>query len=136
MIQISAQYGDQNSTIFIRPFHKKLNDLLEKVVVGSFFKTICKLSIVLRVSGEIWKFDGEGPEKLKFMKKKNEMTVDLIIPMVKWKKVDEIEFKSYLENSICQCFELFLDRARREKELIDEDGIRIGFKNAMKIFAE
>jgi hypothetical protein len=136
MIQISAQYGDQNSTRFIRPFHKKLNDILEKVVVEKFFKNILKLSIVLRVSGEIWKYKGEGPEKIVFMKKKNEMTIDLIIPESKWKAVGEIEFKSYIENSIRQCFGLLLERAKKENELTDEDGIQIEFNNAMKEFAK
>ena len=136
MIQVSAQYGDHNSTKIIRPFHKRLNDLLEEVVVETYFKAIVKLSIVLRVPGEFWKFNGEGPQKLKYMKKQKEITIDFVIPESKWKPVSEIEFSSYIENGIRQCFELFLERAKKEKELIDEDGIRSGFVNAMKIFAD
>ncbi len=134
MIQISAQYGDQKSTKFVRPFHKRLNELLVKIKAEKFFKTISKLSIVLRVSGEIWQFNGEGPERLKFLKKENEMTIDLLIPKTKWMAECEEEFKPYLEKGIRKCFEYFLKRAVKEKDLISENRIRHRFNNAMDEF--
>lgn len=134
MIQVSAQYGDQRASKFLRPFHKQLNDLLGRIMLDTYCKNITKFSIVLRVSGTIWKFEGEGPEKLKFMSKKNEMTIDLVIPQSQWESQNNLEFKLYIANGIRQCFDIFLQRAKAEKELLDKEGVLREFNNTIKIF--
>lgn len=134
MIEISGQYGDQASDKAIWPFHIKLNELFKKMDAKTYFKTVKILSIIFRVSGNIWKFEGEGPERLKYLKNENVITVDLLIPENRWKDVSNDERVKYISKGIRVCFDLLLTRAKKAQELIDEKAIRDDFEKLMDEF--
>jgi hypothetical protein len=135
ILQVSAQYGDPFSTAVVRPFHKTLNQIFEITIRGKYFRSIEKLSIVFRVSGKIWKFAGEGPERVKLLKQSREITVDLIIPEGRWRDVPPAQLRDYLDVQIRQCFQVLLSRARKADELISEKSLVDDFEAAMIKFS-
>jgi hypothetical protein len=135
ILQVSAQYGDGFSKAAVRPFHKTLNQIFESTLRGKYFRSIETLSIVFRVAGKIWKFDGEGPERVKLLKQSREITVDLIIPEGRWRDLPPAQLRDYLDGQIRQCFQVLLSRARRADELINEESLVNDFEAAMIKFS-
>lgn len=135
MIQVSAQYGDPSSAVIVRPFHKSLNEAFEMPGDQKYFRSIEKLTIVLRVFGTLWRFPGEGPDKVKVLKQKREVTVDLMIPEERWKSVPLAQLRDYLDKQVRKCFQELLDNARKAGELDDEIGLVRYFEEAMTKFS-
>ena len=135
ILQVSAHYGDPFSAAVVRPFHRTLNQIFETTVRGKYFRSIEKLSIVFRVCGEIWKFAGEGPDRVKLLKQRREITVDLVIPEGRWRDVPPAQLRDYLDGQIKQCFQVLLGRARKADELASEKSLVDDFEAAMIKFS-
>jgi len=134
MIQIGGQYGDPESSDAIWPFQRRLNVLFEKYPARRYFRAVEKLSVVFRVSGSIWKFEPEGPDRLRYQKRHHMITIDLVIPESRWRGVASADVRSYVAQGVRRCFDLLLARAKKEKEIIDEAGLLAGFQKAMTEF--
>jgi hypothetical protein len=133
-LEIFAQYGDPESTGAVRPLQQLLNRVLEECLTGKYFHSIEKLSIFLRVSGSIWKFEPEGPDRLRYRKRDKEITIDLVIPENRWRGVGSAEMQAYVADQVKRCFGFLLARARKEKGLIDEDALASDLQRAMNEF--
>ncbi len=102
-----------------------------------YFKTLTFFWIGVRVAGESNNFDGaEGPEFLKKARGKPHYTIDLVIPEHRWKGVGFDEYRSYFLDGVRQCFELMVAKAKKDKELVDEEKLRHDFEAGMKLIAE
>ena len=124
-IQISGQYGDPRADKEIWPIQKQLNDLFEKNLSPENNRSKLMLSIVLRVSGKVRDFGGDGPELLKYLKKDSEVTVDYVIPESKWRRVGRTEIKRNLIKEIFACLELLVEKAET-LNLLSQKEILIG----------
>src|SRR6266850_2918136 len=134
ILEIFAQYGDPESTDAIRPFHRELDTLFKKHLSRKYFRSIERLSIVLRVCGTFWKFEGDGPDRLRIIRKHREITVDLIIPENRWRGRIASEIHEYFADQIQRCFKALLKRARKEKEILDEASLIADFQRAIREF--
>ncbi len=102
-----------------------------------YFKTLELFWIGVRVAGKTNNFDGaEGPEFLKKARGKPYYTIDLVIPEHRWKGVEFNEFRSYFLDGVRQCFELMVAKAKKDKELVNEEKLRHDFEAGMKLIAE
>jgi hypothetical protein len=133
LLELFAQYGDSEATDAIRPFHRELNRIFEKTLVGSYFRTIKTISIFLRVSGAFWKFEGDGPQRLRINRRNREITIDLVIPETKW-RVSKSDLQANVQEGIFHCFNLLVERARKEGELLNESDLIRDFRQAMETF--
>jgi len=55
-----------------------------------------EFAIVLRISGELANFEGEGVQKVRVSRKGEYVTADFVIPESRWKGVPFETFKRYL----------------------------------------
>ena len=134
MIQISAQHGDPKTPEIIWLSHKKLNDLFEKIMPGQYFATVTILSIILRVSGKITDFGGEGPDRLRYIKRENEITIDLVIPEENWRGANSESIRRYIVGGVADCFDLLVGKAETIGEILDIDILRNDFNKVMAEF--
>lgn len=134
MIQISAQHGDPKTPPIIRLCHKTFNDLFEEKMSAKYFSTVTILSIIFRVSGKITDFGGEGPERLRYVKKENEITIDLVIPEDKWRGVEPETIKHYIGDGVATCFDLLIAKAEATGEIDDPRIIKRDFDEVMAEF--
>ncbi len=136
MIEISAQYGDPKAADKIWPLHRKLNELFEAYAGNKYFRTVEKLTIVLRVSGRVRDFGREGPERLKFLKRDKELTVDLVIPDERWRDTSNDEFRRYLTEAVQAALLRLVDVARQKGELIQPDVLTSDLRKVMSAFQD
>ena len=134
LVQVSAQYGGSKVDGIFWPLQKKMNESLSKYLVGGYFKSISKVAIVLRVSGEIWKFFPAGPGELKYKKKSNTITIDLVLLENQWKGVDLKEVAGTLVEGVRNSFRLMIEKSKEVGELENESRLVEDVEVALKDF--
>jgi hypothetical protein len=133
-VALPGQYGGGQSYKKIGHFHNRLFNLFEKYIVGNYLKTLNELCIILRVSGPIADFGGDGPELLRFQKKARYLKIDFVIPQSKWDKVPPEEIKLSFTKGVCSCFHLLIQRVEKEGELLDKVSFVNDFNKCIALF--
>jgi hypothetical protein len=131
---LPGQYGGGDSYKKIGHFHDRLFSLFRKYIVDNYLKTLSHLSIILRVSGPIADFGGDGPELLRFQKKDRYIKIELVIPQSKWDNVSPEEIKLSFTKGVCSCFHLLIQRAEKEGELLDKESFISDFNKCIALF--
>ena len=133
MIQISGQYGDPKASDYFFPLQKKLNDLFKRHTMGVYFHTLVKLSIVFRVSGKVRDFGSSGAERLKYLKKDSELTIDLAFREDHWKGQDIESIKNKVQVGVNEYLTLLFEKADDLEEFSDKDSL---ITDLEKVFSE
>ena len=131
---IPGQFGGGESADYLMPCAINLRKLLETHMCGNYLKTVQEFCIILRVSGPITDFNGDGPEVLRHVKKSRYIKVDLVIPESKWRGRSKEFIKQNFYEGITKCFYLMVERAEKNDELIDKQGLIDDFEKSMTIF--
>lgn len=140
LIEFSVQMNANNNDlrVWTRKHHVLLNKIfLKNDSLNGYFKNLEFFSIIFRISGEAEGRDfngGSGPEFLKKVRGKQIYTIDLTVPVFAWKDKNEQQLRQYLADGVCQCFELLKEKARKAKEIIDEEKLDNDFQAGIQRF--
>ncbi|WP_052702417.1 hypothetical protein [Marinomonas sp. S3726] len=136
MIQVSGQYGDPRADDLFWPIQKMLNDFFKEDILGAYFKTIVMFSIVFRVSGKVRDFGSEGPERMKYLKKDAEITIDLVFPEHSWRGEAQNDLKQCVANGVRECLSLMLTKAQSIGEVEDAEGFKCDVEKVVSGFLD
>lgn len=139
IFRVGSETGGSEASDALSFAHKALNNVFFfNPLLGPYFKNIDFFVLALRVSGRTKDFKSEGPEFLKKPRGKRFYTIDLTIPEKKWKGVSFDELRRYILSGVSECFELCLDKARKDGNLIDEENLRLDFEAGIQeiLYAE
>ena len=131
---IPGEYGGGESGDYLMPLAIQLRKIIEANVSGDYLKTIQEFCLILRVSGPITDYKGDGPESMRYVKKSHYIKIDLVIPESKWKNQSPDTIKEYFCEGITKCFYLMIERAEKNGELIDKQGLIDDFEKSMTVF--
>ena len=131
---LPGQYGGGQAGDYLIPCGTHLNRIMKENINTEYFKTIQELCIILRVSGPITDFKGDGPELLRYQKKSRYIKIELVIPESKWRDRSPEFVKDNYIKGIRECFYLLVERAEKENEIIDKENLVNDFERAMTIF--
>jgi len=133
IFRVGAENGGKEAGDATSFMHKALNNVFffDPKLVG-YFKSVEFFILALRVSGKTKDFGGEGPEYLKKVRGKNLYAIDLTVPEDKWKDVPFDDLRLYMVESVKQCFELCVAKARAAIELRDEAKLRADFEAGIR----
>lgn len=134
LVQISGDYGEPKADDVFWPLQRELNHLFKQNDLEKCFETLRVFSIVFRVSGKITDFGAGGPEKIKYIKKKSEITMDLVFPESSWKGLSLIEVKGNIVGGLDDCLEEMCSKAEKLKEIKDIGTFNTYFKNVIGEF--
>lgn len=132
-IQISGQYGDPPSGALFAPLQRQLNICFERHVKGNYLRSITKFGIVLRISGTIWTFEPDGPDRLKLFLKRQLLTMDMVYACQPW-TIDRNALVPVVSADMATCIDMMIERARRAGELLQPDQLRMDVANALADF--
>lgn len=119
-VQISGQYGDPKAWDIFAPMQNKINSEFDSQVTYAPTDNVTKLSIGLRVSGDIQDFESRGIELLKYIKKHKAITVDLVYSKEDWKEKPQKEIKESLTRDIRKCLNTLISKALNMGEDFNE----------------
>jgi hypothetical protein len=126
-ITFGSQMGDTNASNMVQPHLIQLRKLLKRYCNHTYCKEIDEFAPILRVDGEIWHWAFEGCEKLRLNKKDRYITIDIGMPISRWKGVGDIEIRSYLITNLKQALILIVNRLKKEKFLVIESKLWADF---------
>ncbi len=133
-LTLPGEFGGPGTWDILSPCGIMLRKLIDKYVQGNYLKSIQEFCIILRVSGPITDFKGDGPELLRYQKKSRYIKIELVIPESKWRDRSPEFVKDNYIKGIRECFYLLVERAEKENEIIDKENLVNDFERAMTIF--
>ena len=135
-IQISGQYGEPRASDIFWPMQKKLNECFEKNIKGGYLKTILKFAIGFRVSGKLCDFQSQGAERLRYLKKTNALTVDLVFSESQWSSADLDELKKVIVIGVLKCLDLMIVKSEKLGELVEREALLSDIEKSLDEFLQ
>lgn len=133
LFKIGVEFGGPKSRKALWDLKNELYRIEKKYHNNVYFKTVDLLLIVFRISGELHEYhksiDGkytrlEGPANLRYWSKDHFIGIDMVIPIKAWKDRTPEQILEYLLVQLRACFDLLVERALEEKEVLDEAKLR------------
>lgn len=135
-IQISGQYGDPKADGIFWPIQKKLNDFFKSNISDGYFQGISKLAIAFRVSGKAQNFDSKGPERMKYIKRDQCITIDLVFPVEQWANKTNEDLLNTVIAGVLTCLNLMIEKSKALGLLVNENKLLSDINNALHDFEE
>jgi hypothetical protein len=128
-VVIPAQIGDSNASSAVSPHIMDLVKLLDRYCNNHYAENIDEFTPILRVDGDIGHWDFEGLQRLRLMKKKRYITVDIGMPKSRWQNVPPEKIKQYLFDNLKLALEAFVQKLKKEHISVDEQRLFTDLKN-------
>lgn len=100
-----------------------LRKQLEIHCTASYSPNIEEFAIVLRICGSLWRFEGEGVQKLRVNRKESYVTADYVVPEARWKGVPIADIKKYLAAATAETLQAMAETLT--KSSIDVDSAKL-----------
>jgi hypothetical protein len=133
-ITFGSQMGDTDAANTVQPHLIKLRKLLVKYCNETYCKEVDEFAPILRVDGEGWYWEFEGCEKLRLSKKNRYITIDVGMPISRWKDIGELEIRKYLISNLREALELMVKRLKKEKYTVTESELWADFSEVEENF--
>lgn len=127
-IDFAAQMGDKESDAALLPHFQAFKRAFMECGSKLPCKQVEGMDYLLRVSGSIVKFEFEGCERIDLNRRKKYISIDVGVPMARWKDRSDQEIAAYLAASMRDGLEQMLERLRAEKLACDDAAIRTMFE--------
>jgi len=118
MIEFYCQAGCPQSDVAFTDSYARLLRAFAPMEAVQCSSLVDSASIVLRISGDIWKFSGRGCEKLRLQRKKRYVTIDLVVPENVWRQGIEV-IDPFVVQQVTQACTMFSNRLEREDSSFD-----------------
>ena len=109
---------------------------LKKNIKGGYLKTILKFAIGFRVSGKLCDFQSLGAERLRYLKKTNALTVDLVFSESQWSIADLDELKKVILIGVLTCLDLMIVKSEKLGELVEREALLSDIEKSLDEFLQ
>jgi hypothetical protein len=133
-ITFGSQMGDINAANTVQPHLILLRQLLEAYCNKTYCKEVDEFAPILRVDGKSWYWEFEGCDKLRLSKKDRYITIDVGMPISRWKGIDEINIRKFLVSNLKYALVLIVNRLKREKYIVNDSELWADFSNVEEEF--
>jgi hypothetical protein len=114
-ISLKVPLGDLALSDAMRPHFFRLRKLLRSHCAGPYSRKIDEFALVLRISGDILGYRGEGCQNLRLGQKLRYITMDLVMPRSSWERGSPAEIKEFLANCTREAIEQMASKLKKEK---------------------
>lgn len=130
-IDVSAQMGDEASDAALLPHFQALKRAFSASGTPLPCKQVERMAYVLRVSGSITNFNFEGCEAIDLNRGKKYISIDVGVPIARWKDQSDAEISQYLASVLPDGLDQMLARLRAEKIVCDDTAVRVLFEQGL-----
>lgn len=131
-ISVSAQFGGGPGSTLVKPHFFQLKKALLFAGREIPCEVIREIAFILRVDGNIVQFNFEGCERIELNRRKKYISIDVGVPVARWKDRSDLEIAEYLAVSMRDGLEQMLARLRAEKLSCDDATVRTKFEEGMR----
>ena len=133
-ITLGVQTGDVESSEATRPAFMSLRKQLGDHCVAAYSPDIAEFAIVFRICGSLWRFEGEGVQKLRVNKKESYVTADYVIPETRWKGVRLSDLKAYMAAATVETLQAMSDKLAKSRIVVDTQSLNQDATSAITAF--
>ncbi len=112
----------------------EIRKLLAEWCRGPYSPEIDEFALILRVGGEMQEFDFEGCERIRRNRKKRYITLDLGLPLCRWKGAPDAEIRKYIVEAVETGLLCFIGRLEKDKTQINSSGLMNDFRKVRELF--
>ncbi|HKA07330.1 MAG TPA: ankyrin repeat domain-containing protein [Gemmataceae bacterium] len=131
-ISIGQQSGGPADPFMWPKIH--LYMMFEKHCTANYCPTVDKFALVLRVGGSIDDFGPEAIERIRRRRPDRYITVDIVVPVERWKGKREGAIKKYLAEKVRSALESCVARLKKDKEALDDEALLTAVDTAIEEF--
>jgi hypothetical protein len=128
--------GDERADEATNSHCAELRKLLREHCAGPYSREIDEFAFVLRIDGDIWHWEFEGPDKLRLRRKARYITVDIGMPRSRWDGVKPESIRSYLSDSLTQGLAQMMAALTKSKVEFDAARLSADFGDALRRYRE
>ncbi len=125
---ISAQFGGGAGSSVLKPHFFELKKALRLAGAAIPCDLLQQMAFILRVDGDIVQFNFEGCENVDLNRKKKYISIDVGVPIKRWRDRSDAEISAYLIDSMWEGLEEMLARLAANKIPCDVTAIRALFE--------
>ena len=122
-VQVGGEDADRATDRIVTEFRR----LLEKYCSKQYSPDAEEIALVLRIDGDVSAFELEGSERLRRSVKRNYITIDVGVPIWRWKGKSEWDIRHYLLDSVKVALKKCVQRLKKDKAGIDESQLCLDF---------
>lgn len=120
-ISFGSQMGDQTAAAVVQPHLIELRKLLKEYCNTAYSPEIEEFAPIARIDGDIWYWNFEGCQKLRYNKKEKYLTIDIGMPKSRWEGVEQRSIRRYLFDNLKEGLLQIVKRLKQEKIQVDEE---------------
>jgi hypothetical protein len=117
-ITLGVQSGDVVASEATRPAFLSLRQHLEQCT-ATYCSDIREFALVLRISGSLWSFEGEGVQNVRLRRKDSYVTADYVMPESRWQGVPPAEIADYVARAVRETLAAMVAKLVRSKIAVD-----------------
>lgn len=88
------------------------------------------------MSGKLCDFQSQGAERLRYLKKTNALTIDLVFAESQWSDADMAELKKIIAQGVTECLELMIEKSAQLGELVDKGALLSDIEKSIDEFLQ
>ena len=133
-VTLGVQAGDVASSDATQAHSFLLRRLLSAYCVGPYSDEIEEFALVLRISGDICAFEGEGCQRLRISRKRGYVTIDIVMPRSRWERRGASDIKEFLAHFTQEAIDLMASKLIKSKIKVDSIRLNADVREALSRF--
>lgn len=122
-VTLGVQMGGEDANEATDRYVSELRNLLRKYCSKAYSPDVPEIALILRVDGSVSAFNFEGWEKIKRNRKERYITVDVGVPVWRWKGKTELEIRHYLFENVVAALKASFSRLHRDGVEANEEAL-------------
>ena len=131
-ITLPAQVGGPDASDATMEPWKQLYGLLSTHCKGPYSPDVAEFAVIFRIDGKLVQWNREGCAYLRRSLKKKYITIDIFVPVSRWKRRTEREIKEYFAERVREALTLCIKRLQKDKTEVDGEQLLKDYDKAVK----
>jgi hypothetical protein len=112
--------------------HSELRRLLRRLCKGPYSPDVDEFAPILRIDGSIHQWKREGCAYLRRSLKERYITIDIFVPISRWKNRSEREIREYFASHVREALTLCIKRLQKDKTPVDAERLLKDYEKVVK----
>jgi len=110
----------------------QLNKLLRNYCRKDYSPDVVEFAPILRIDGKYHQWKREGCANLRRSFKERYITIDVFVPVSRWKNRTDLEIRKYFADSVREGLTLCIERLHKDGTQVDGDQLLEDYEMAVK----
>jgi hypothetical protein len=131
-VTLAGQADGPDASAATRNSYFELSKLISRYCVGSYSPEVREFAPIFRIDGSINQWNREGCGYLRRNRKEKYITIDIFVPISRWKNRTEREIREYFASQVREALSLCVKRLQKDKTPVDGAAIMRDYERVVE----